>query len=136
MRKSTVGTTLSTRLKRRLRDIDSVDEGSSIFSEDDNATGYFVDGKQIAHFRAPDVIEIRLTKALIRADRQMLKTDGRVELRKNSSDWLTVRFVAAADLDFIEDLVRAAAGAHLPASGRPPRPPPSGAELARRRRFH
>ena len=131
-----MGTTLATRLKRRLRDIDAVDEGSSIFSEDDAAPGYFVDGKQVAHFFAPDVIEIRLTKALIRADRERLKGDARVELRKNSSDWLKVRFRTEADLHLIENLVRAAVAAHLPASGRPPRPPPSGAELARRRRFH
>lgn len=131
-----MGTTLAARLKRRLRHIDAVDEGSSIFSKDDAAPGYFVDGKQIAHFGAQGVVEVRLTKALIRADRQSLKGDARVELRKNSSDWLKVRFRTAADLQFIEDLVRAAVAAHLPASGRPPRPPPSGAELARRRRFH
>jgi hypothetical protein len=131
-----VGTTLATRLKRRLRDIDAVDEGSSIFSEDEAVPGYFVDGKQIAHFYAPDVVEIRLTKALIRADRERLKADTRVELRKNSSDWLKVRFKTSADLAFIVDLVEAASAAHRPVSGRPPRPPPSGAELARRRRFH
>ena len=129
-------TTLAARLKRRLRDIDAVDEGSSIFSEDDAAPGYFVNGKQIAHFSAPDVVEIRLTKALIRAERERLRADARVELRKNSSDWLKVRLRTKTDLDFIENLVRAAVAAHLPASGTPPRPPPSGADLARRRRFH
>jgi hypothetical protein len=81
----------------RLREVVDLDEGSSIFSKDDRAPGYFVDGKQIAHFFAPDFVEVRLAKTRIRAERDLLKADSRVELRKNASDWLKVRLANSRD---------------------------------------
>jgi hypothetical protein len=126
---------LRTRLWRTLSRLDDADVGSSVFSDDDAAPALWVDGVQIAHFRAADVVEVRLTKAGIRADRARLAADPRVELRKNPSDWLRVRFAQPADIAFVRELVSAAIEAHAP-TGRAARPPPSGAELARRKRFH
>ncbi len=126
---------LHERLWKSVCAIDGADQGSSVFSDDEAAPALWVDGTQVAHFRAVDVIEIRLTKSRIRADRARLAADPRVVLRKNASDWLQVRFTRAVDIAFIHELVEMAVVAHG-ATDRPSRPPPSGAELARRKRFH
>ncbi len=52
---------LRTRLWQSLREIDGVDEGSSVFAEDD-ARALWVDATQVAHFVAADALEVRLTK--------------------------------------------------------------------------
>ena len=65
-----------------------------------------------------------------------MKADPRIELRKNASDWLRVNVTNRADAALVEDLGRAAAAAHAPAPGEAAKPPPEGADLARRRRFH
>ena len=126
---------LRMRLWQSLREIDGVDEGNSVFAEDD-ARALWVDATQVAHFVAADALEVRLTKKLISADRASLKADPRVTFRKNASDWLVVKFYRTADLPFVRGLVAAAVDVHQPTEDRPSRPPPSGAELARRRRFH
>lgn len=119
-----------------LNTLDGVLEGASIFGSSEAERGWFVDGRQIAHFVADDAVEIRLTKAGIAALRERLKADPRVVLRKAGSDWLTVRFEAAADLDLVRELAGAAALAHRPAEGAVTKLPPAGANLDRRRRFH
>lgn len=52
------------------------------------------------------------------------------------SEWLEVAVNSDDDLGFAVDLVAVAATAHRPAPGVSPREPPTGAALARRRRFH
>lgn len=47
-----------------------------------------------------------------------------------------MRFAAEADVAFVVELARRAATAHLPDDGAAPKPPPTGADLERRRRFH
>jgi hypothetical protein len=126
---------LRVRLWKALCRIDGADRGSSVFSDDEAAPALWVDGTQVAHCRHTDVLEVRLTKARIRADRAHLAGDPRVTLRKNASDWLEVRFAQTADIAFVCELVEAAVEAHTP-QGRASRPPPTGADLARRRRFH
>jgi hypothetical protein len=85
---------LRTQLWQSLCEIDGVDEGSSVFAEDD-ACALWVDATQVAHFVTADTLEVRLTKQLISADRASLKADPRVTLRKNASDWLEVKFSRA-----------------------------------------
>jgi hypothetical protein len=53
-----------------------------------------------------------------------------------SSDWLEVRVADATGVDFVVELAALAADAHQPADGQPPKDPPMGAALERRRRFH
>lgn len=99
-------------------------------------TAYWVNGKEIAHFEAPATIEVRLTKAGIREQRAALKSDSRVILRPSGADWLTVRFASAEDVDLILSLVQHAERAHRPPPGTIAKPPPTGPDLARRKRFH
>jgi hypothetical protein len=113
--------------------IDGVVEGDSMFS---SRPGFWVNGKEIAHFEGATVIDLRLTRAEIRARRAALRADPRVALRSSSSDWLTIEFGTAADEAFVLELAEIAAAAHRPAGGSAPLPPPTGAALARRRRFH
>ena len=127
---------LRARVWRAIAAIDGADQGSSIFADDDAEPALWVDGTQVAHFHANDVLEVRLTKERIRADRERLRGDARVTLRKNASDWLKVTFARQADIAFVRDLVETAVAAHRPPKGVRSRPPPGGAELARRKRFH
>jgi hypothetical protein len=113
--------------------VDGVAESPSMFKDD---LAYWVHGKEIAHFEDADLLEIRLTRGVIRHQRQELRGDPRVDLRYSGSDWVTVRFSLPEDRDFVIGLVERAAEAHRPPPGVTPDPPPAGRELERRRRFH
>ena len=98
--------------------------------------GFWCNGTEIAHFDAPDVIDLRLTKQVIREMRKQLREDGRVQLRASGSDWIEVQLSSDADVEFASGLAERAAAAHRPAAGTTAKAPPHGAELERRRRFH
>jgi hypothetical protein len=113
--------------------IDGVVEGESAFKD---GPGFWVNGTEIAHFEGATAIDLRLTRAEIRARRARLREDPRVTLRSSSSDWLTVEFGTAAGGPLVLELAGIAAAAHRPAAGAAALPVPTGAALARRRRFH
>jgi hypothetical protein len=124
---------MTDRLSAALCRIDGVAEGDSAFKD---GPGFWVNGKEIAHFEGASAIDLRLTRAEIRARRAVLRADPRVALRSSSSDWLAVEFCTAADEAFVLELAEIAAAAHRPPDGSAPLPPPTGAALARRRHFH
>jgi hypothetical protein len=121
----------------RLRDeivrINGVEESPSMFKD---GKGFWVNGKEIAHFEGDEGIDIRLTRAVIRDLRNEFRLDDRLRLRPRSSDWVTVSVASVGDIAFAVALVERAAAAHLPAHGAIPDAPPTGPALARRRRFH
>lgn len=90
--------------------------------------------REVAHFDGPDEVDVRLTRGVIQERRSQLRTDERVELRPGTSDWIRVRVSSQPDLDRGYALIREAVAANLPTAT--PGVPPSGPELARRRRFH
>jgi hypothetical protein len=116
-----------------LLDIDGVVEGPSTFSDGD---AFWVNGTQIAHLHDDDMIELRLTRQVWAEHRARLKSEARVRRRSPSSDWIDVRFAQRADVGFVTELAELAAATHRPADGSPSKPPPTGAALERRRRFH
>lgn len=120
-------------LASKLSRIEGVVEGESAFKD---GPGFWAGGKEIAHFEGEHAIDLRLTKPEIRARRAELRSDPRVTLRAGSSDWLTIEFASVADEDFACGLAEVAAAAHRPADGSLSPPPPTGATLAQRRRFH
>jgi hypothetical protein len=124
---------MTDRLAAALCRIGGVAESDSAFKD---APGFWVNGKEIAHFEGASAIDLRLTRAEIQARRVRLRTDPRVTLRSGASDWLTVEFGTAADEAFVLELAEIAAAAHRPPDGSAPLLPPTGAALARRRRFH
>ncbi|HEX6683021.1 MAG TPA: luciferase family protein [Candidatus Limnocylindrales bacterium] len=73
---------------------------------------YWVEGREIAHLEADDVLDLRLTRALIRE----LGDDPRVE-RRGSSDWatLTVSPESPEDEEFVREMVAAAVQANTAA---------------------
>ncbi len=94
----------------------------------------WVGRREVAHFDADGMLDVRLTRQAIRARRSELQADPRIVLRGSSSDWLAVAIAGPSDLDFAVALVtEAVANNALTAE---PGTPPEGAELARRRRFH
>jgi hypothetical protein len=124
---------MTDRLAAALCRIDGVAESDSAFKD---APGFWVNGKEIAHFEGASAIDLRLTRAEIRARRARLRSDPRVTLRSSSSDWLRVEFGTPADEAFVLELAEIAAAAHRPPDGSAPLLPPTGVALARRRRFH
>jgi hypothetical protein len=124
---------MSDRIMRELCRIDGVIEGESAFKD---GPALWVNGKEIAHFEGERAIDLRLTRAEIRARRAELTADPRVSLRSASSDWITVEFADPRDEDFVRELTEIAAAAHRPGDGGPGRLPPAGADLARRKHFH
>jgi 2,4-dienoyl-CoA reductase-like NADH-dependent reductase (Old Yellow Enzyme family) len=88
----------------------------------------------VAHFDSERSLDVRLTRQVIRARRSELKADERITLRASGSDWLEVRLDTESDVELALSLVEQAVAANLPDAE--PGPPPTGAELARRRRFH
>ena len=126
--------TLRDELEALLAEVHGVEVGGSAFS---TGAGYWVNAKEIAHFDADNLVDLRLTRTEIRARRAELRQDDRVQLRKStSSDWLEIRVMTPADVEFVVALAQVAAAAHLPAGNEPPKPAPSGPDLERRRRFH
>ncbi len=124
---------MSDRLMRELCRIDGVIEGESAFKD---GPALWVDGKEIAHLEGERSIDVRLTRAQIRARRADLRADPRVILRSASSDWITVEFADQRDEAFVRELTEIAAAAHRRSDGGPGRLPPTGADLARRKHFH
>lgn len=120
-------------LKARLCAIDGVMVSESMFG---NGDAYWVNGKEIAHFEREGVIEVRLTRRVIRDHRAAFRADDRVELRPSGADWIRLRFNSHNDVVFVVDMVTTAANAHQPAPGETAKAPPTGAELRRRQRFH
>jgi hypothetical protein len=123
---------VSRKLREAIAAIDGVEESDSMFKND---VAYWVNGKEIAHFEGP-AIDVRLTRSVIRDRRAELKADPRVRLRASGSDWLIVELTGPDAEAFAVALVEAAAAAHRPTAGIIASAPPSGPDLARRRRFH
>ena len=111
--------------------IDGAALGEGAFSP---GPAIWVGKREIAHFDDEQSLDVRMTKAVIRERRQEFKDDPRVSLRRGGSDWIEVRTQSESDLDFALTLVSEAIAANLPTAA--PGPPPSGSDLARRRRFH
>ena len=105
-----------------------------MFAEE-GTPAYWVNGKQTANVVGDDHLAVRLTRKVISAHRARFKADDRIELR-GSSDWVGVRVTAPADAALAVELVELAAAVYRPTDGSPCKPPPSGADLERRRRFH
>jgi hypothetical protein len=124
---------LRRRVRTRLLAIDGVVEGGGAFTD---GPAFWVNGKEVAHWHGDDALELRLTKRVISEQRARLKADPRIELRRNTSDWLMITVVSPKDVDLAVELAELAAAAHRPPPGVPAKPPPEGAELERRRRFH
>ena len=93
----------------------------------------WVGTREVAHVDHDGVLDVRLTRAVIRAMRPALRDDPRVHFRRNPSDWVGLEVISDADETWALGLIQAAVSANVPTA--PPGPPPEGADLARRRRF-
>ncbi|MGH9074638.1 MAG: luciferase family protein, partial [Acidimicrobiales bacterium] len=90
--------------------------GESMFSE---GPALWVNGKEIAHWDADGVIDVRLTRAIIRQRREHLRTEPWVWLRRSSSsDWMEVSVgVDRDDSALLVELIREAALVHRAPAG-------------------
>lgn len=115
-----------------LLEIPGIEEGENSWGDD---RALWVNGKQMANFTRDGLLEIRLTRSVIRELKTRLRDDPRVTLRGHS-DWASFSVESAADFDVALEMGRRSAEAYLPADGTAPKPPPSGAAMERRKRFH
>ncbi|HEV2780585.1 MAG TPA: luciferase family protein [Actinophytocola sp.] len=111
---------MSDLVRAALTEIEGVLESGSRYKPD---LAYWVDGTEIAHFESEDLLDVRLTRRLIRAHRDELRSDPAVTLRPGSSDWITVDVTGPDGLARARRLVGLAAGAHRAPPGTIPRPP-------------
>jgi hypothetical protein len=119
-------------LARCAREIPGAQLGDGAFTEGE---AIWCGTREVAHFHdGTGELEVRLTKAVVRERRAELNADPRIKLRKNASDWIAFTIGKQADEADALALVRLAVAAN--AATAPAGPPPSGADLARRRRFH
>jgi hypothetical protein len=129
----TATSSIARSIRAQLLRIEGVVESAGVFTDGD---AFWVNATEIAHFHDDDVIELRITKRAFSEHRERLKADPRIRRHSSSSDWIDVRFEKPADVAFVAELAELAAAAHRPGSGSPLKPPPTGAALERRRRFH
>jgi RimJ/RimL family protein N-acetyltransferase len=122
---------LTKRLFDRCGQITGAATGESMFG---SGPAIWVGKREVAHVEAVGLVDVRLTKAVIRERRSELAADPRVSHRARASDWLEVRVTTPDDVDFAAELVKQAVAANLPTAK--PGSPPSGSELESRRRFH
>ena len=90
----------------------------------------WVGRRRAAHFDGDDKLDVRLTKQLI----SELRSDVRVALRPGNSDWIDITIANESDCSFAEGIVHLTIEANR--STATAGPPPTGAELDQRRRFH
>ena len=128
------GSRRAQRLWRELGRVDGFMEGASIFSDVDSDRAYFVNGTQVASADGSQFM-LRLTRRVVSEHRKRLRALPNVDLRRSGSDWIVVDVQSEDDVALVRELALLVAAAHRPAGGTL-RPPPEGAELARRRRFH
>ena len=102
-----------------LADIEGVVLSGSGFADVD---ALWCNGKEIAHLDDDATIDVRIGRANIRA--------RGLPSRSRSSDWCEV---PTADVALVRELVELAASQHRSDTMVPP---PTGADLERRRRFH
>jgi hypothetical protein len=106
-------------IRAALAAIDGVVESGSRYKPD---LGYWVNGTEIAHFETDSVLDVRLTRAVIRTHRESLRSDPAVTLRPGSSDWISVDIGGSGAATAVR-LVTLAAAAHRAPAGVTPRPP-------------
>lgn len=93
-----------------LTGIPDVCEAPSSFKD---AVALWVHGTEVAHWDDDEIIDIRLTRAVIRQHRDAWRADSGIVLRRSSSaDWLEVRVSDPADEAFVLELLRMALIAH------------------------
>ena len=109
--------------------------GVNVWGDHEDDPAYWVNAKQMANPVGDEELAVRLTRKVISRDRARLKADERVALR-GSSDWIGVTVRKPADVALAVELAALAADQYRPADGVPSKPPPSGPDLDRRRRFH
>jgi hypothetical protein len=119
-------------VRRALLRIEGVVESDGVFGD---GPAFWVNGTQIAYFDGDSVLDLRLTRPVIGAQRDRLLAAG-IRRRSKSSDWVMLPIESKAQIAFALELAAMAAAAHRPAAGVSAKPPPQGADLERRRRFH
>ena len=92
---------LALELEARILGLTDVVAKKSRFS---TRTAFYREKREFAHFHSATEIDIRLTKAKIRA----LKLDYRLEISYPPRDWLVAHFEEESDLDYVFKLAQAA----------------------------
>lgn len=105
---------LRQRLERELERLRVLEGRRSRFSE---AWSYHLDAREILHFHSDRAIDLRLTRRVIKDERQRLESDPRVRMGGRQRDWVELRMETAADVPFVMSLIDLAIRANRRSSG-------------------
>lgn len=94
---------LADELINRLLSIPAIEERRSRFQDSD---ALWHVGKEFLHFDTSDLVDLRLGRRTIRANREGKLKDHRIVTRDRESDWVNIRLSAQEDIEFIVELVR------------------------------
>lgn len=100
-------------MEARLADDPRIERKKSRFSE---ATAFFLDGKEIAHFHEEPEIDLRLTAAGIFAMKALITHESIVSVSK---DWVVIRLESEEDLAFTQDVLERAVKENRARQSRP-----------------
>ena len=73
---------------------------------------YAVSGREFVHFHGPAEVDIRLTARLQSQQKEALRAETRVGLRRNRSEWITFSFRSPEDVEAALDWIRLARDAN------------------------
>jgi len=102
---------VTARFFRRCAAIDGVVLGEGAFSP---GPALWVGRREVAHVDHDGILDVRLTRAVIREMRAELRDDPRVHLRRSTSDWVGLELISDADEGWAFGLVEAAVSANPP----------------------
>jgi hypothetical protein len=126
-------------LREEFLRLEGVSESGSRFVD---RPAFWVNRVEIAHFDSETtpgvaVVDIRLTRAVIRESRSELREAPSVRFRaSSSSDWIEVTVAGDETLVLAVTLFAKAVGAHRASAGSEPKSPPTEEQLQKLRRLH
>jgi Family of unknown function (DUF5519) len=98
------------RLQEQIAQIEGVVEAKSRFSD---RPAWWIEGKEIAHMDSDSVLDIRLTRQVIRARRHDLVKHPEITFRRSgSADWIEIEVTDGGAEHLALELVKQAAAAH------------------------
>lgn len=100
---------LKIELLARILDDENIELRKSRFSAEE---ALYVAQREIAHFHSLNEIDVRVTRREIKRRGFANSSDARIIKTSPSSDWIVVKFSCESDLDFVQELVIAAAAAN------------------------
>jgi hypothetical protein len=67
-----------------------------------------IGNRELLHFDQPGLVDLRLTRKLIRVNRELLASHSSTRFRVESSDWVNFELESDSDVEFVVSMLRMA----------------------------